>query len=283
MHALEGAWRRGRVGLGGVGLATLAAVTAANGPLVAQDSAQAEEAEADTARVVVEGEVLDAATGVPVAGAIVIVPGLGTYTFSDELGYFRFDGVQPGVYFVRTVRIGYETLEADVPLLPNEMLVVHLTQGAIPLEGIEVTVIGPDELAWRTAGAQVGLIGPIEMTELSKRYLTLEQVFNGRRLSGARYIFSRRLGQPGCLRSSRGLDRLRPARPPSRGAMPGSSDCAAVVVDGVLLSAEAAGWVYELDPSDIFAVRFLHGTDAGARYGHTGGTGVLVVETKARR
>jgi len=282
MHALGGAWTRGRrVALAGAGLATLAA---ADGALAAQDPGQAEEAGAAAAgRVVVEGEVLDAATGVPVAGAIVIVPGLGAYTFSDELGYFRFDSVPPGVYWVRTVRIGYETLEAEAPLLPDEMLVVHLRQGAIPLEGIEVTVVGPDELAWRTAGAQVGLIGPIEMAELSKRYLTLDQVFNGRRLSGARYIFSRALGQPGCLRSSRGLDRLRPARPPSRGAMPGSSDCAAVVVDGVLLNAESADWVYELDPSDVFAVRFLHGTDAGARYGHTGGTGVLVVETKARR
>lgn len=280
MHALTGAWKRGRAGLGALGLA---AWVAASGALAAQDSARAGEAAAVAGRVAVEGEVLDARTGVPVPGAIVVVPGLGTYTFSDELGYFRFDSVAPGLYLVRAMRIGYETLEAEVPLLPDEMLVVHLTQGAIPLEGIEVTVIGPDELAWRTAGAQMGLIGPVEMAELSKRYLTLDQVFNGRRLSGARYLFSRGLGQPGCLRSSRGLDRLRPARPPGRGAMPGSSDCAAVVVDGVLLNPESAGWVYELDPSDVFAVRFLHGSDAGARYGHTGGTGVLVVETKARR
>ncbi len=231
----------------------------------------------------IEGEVLDAETALPLAGAIVVVPGIGRYTFSDELGYFRFDSVAPGEYFVRAIRIGYETLEANVPLLPGEMLVVHMSPGAIPLDGITVTVIGPDELAWRTAGAQIGLIGPIEMEELAERYLTLDQVLNSRRLSGARYLVSRGLGQSGCLRSSRGLDRSRPARPPGRGAVPGSSDCAAVVVDGVLLNPESAGWVYELDPSDIFAIRFLHGTDAGVRYGHTGGTGVLVVETRAGR
>lgn len=240
-------------------------------------------AAADQELVTVEGEVLVRGTGVPLDGAIVVLPGLGRYTFSDELGYFRFDGVPPGDYFLRTIRLGYETLETNVPLLPGEMLVVYMSRGAIPLEGVTVTVIGPDELAWRTAGSQMGLIGPVEMEELSDRYLELSQVFASRRIAGTRYVFGRALGQPGCLRSARARDTHRAPDRRMRGAVPGSLDCAAVVVDGVLLNPETASWVYELDPSDIFAVRFLNATDAASRYGHTGRTGVLVVETRVGR
>ena len=48
------------------------------------------------AQIKVEGEVLDALTGVPVGGVIVHFPDLGLGTISDEMGYFAFDAVARG-------------------------------------------------------------------------------------------------------------------------------------------------------------------------------------------
>lgn len=270
------------------GFAVLGLLGSAPGPVGAQETEEQEAAQlADTlveaALVNVEGEVLDAVTGVPVGGAIVVVPMLGRTTFSDELGYFRMDSVPVGAYAVQVIRLGYETMDATVPLIGGEMLVVRLDVGAIPLDAFEVTVIGGSELEWRSAGSQTGLIGPVEMEELAEQYMQMDQVFASRRISGTRYVFSRALGQPGCLRSARGADTWRAPSRSLPGAAPGMLDCAAVVVDGVLLNPETSGWVYELDPDDVFAIRFLNASDAAARYGHTGRDGVLVVETRAGR
>ena len=227
-------------------------------------------APANDTLVAVEGEVLDAVSGVPVAAAIVVLVG-GPTTFSDEAGYFRFESVPPGAYSLRVFHVAYKTVEARTPVDGQEVLVIRMDPGPIPLEGIEVRVRGREELEWRASGTSMGVIGPVEMEALSERYFSMDQLLAGRRMSGSRFMPARGVGDRGCLMVSGGRAGI------------GAGRCVAVVVDGVLLAPSDAGWVYELSPSDIFAVRFVRGADAGLRYGYSGAPGVLVVESRAGR
>ena len=220
--------------------------------------------------VTLEGEVLDVATGLPVRAAIVAVPGVGRSAVSDELGYFQLEEIPAGVHGLQVLRLGYETLNAEVPVDGGEVLALYLTPGPISLEGIEVEVTDREDVAWRAAGTSMrGLIGPVEMEDLRERYFNLGDVLRTRNLPRARFEPGRVPGDTGCLMvTSLAL---------------GGRSCAAVVVDGVLLGAEWSGWVYEMSTQDIFAVRFVQGPAAALRYGHRGGDGVLFIETRVGR
>ena len=238
----------------------------------------------------VEGEVLDAATGVPVEAAIVTLIGLSASDVSNELGYFRLEEIPVGSYAIRALRLGYRTLEEEVSIEGEEVLTIHLTPGPVPLRGIEVEVVTRDEYALRAVGtASHGLIGPAEMEDLRQRYLSLHQVLRTRRLPRARYHPPMRPGETGCLRLTAGSlsgagavqewGAPRSARLAMRSNQRG---CAAVVLDGVWLG-ESRGWAYDTHTQDIESVRFLHGAEATLQYGHRGAYGVLLIETRRVR
>ncbi len=224
----------------------------------------------DTAGVTVEGEVLDVANNVPVAVAIVAIPALNRSAITDQLGYFRFEAVPAGFYQIQVLRLGYQPLEAEVPLNGKEVLGLYLTPGPVSLEGIEVRVTSDADVERRAMGISTrSIIGPLEMEDLRERYFSLDQVLLGRYFLRARFRPGREPGDPGCLVVS-------------ALALSGRS-CAAVVVDGVLLGPEARDWVYRMSTHDIFSVRFLYGPGAALRYGHRGGDGVLMIETRVGR
>ncbi len=240
-----------------------ATVIAAPGLLSGQD---AEEADG----VTLEGEVLDVVSGVPVAVAIVAIPALNRSTVTDDLGYFRLEGVPAGFYPIRVIRLGYESLEAEVPINGQEVLALYITPGPVALDGIEVEVTTTADVERRASGiSSRSVIGPLEMDDLRERYFSLDQVLTGRYVPRARFRPGRGLGDPGCLM----VTALRLS----------ARSCAAVVVDGVLLGAEAADWVYRMSTHDIFSVRFLYGPAAALRYGHRGTDGVLLIETRVGR
>lgn len=224
----------------------------------------------DTAGVTVEGEVLDLANNVPVAVAIVAIPALNRSAITDELGYFRFEGIPAGFYPIQVHRLGYQPLEAEVPLDGEEVLALYLTPGPVSLEGIEVRVTSEAGDERRAMGISTrSIIGPLEMEELRERYFSLDQILLGRYFPRARFRPGRDPGDPGCLVVS-------------ALALSGRS-CAAVVVDGVFVGPEARDWVYRMSTHDIFSVRFLYGPGAALRYGHRGGDGVLMIETRVGR
>ena len=241
----------------------------AHGPLATSGSLAAQDAESPAA-VTLEGEVLDNANGLPVAVAIVAIPALNRSAVTDELGYFRIADIPAGYYPIRVMRLGYETLEAEVPINGREVLALHLTPGPVPIEGIDVEVIGREDIANRAMGiSSRGIIGPVEMDELRQRYFSLDQVLSSRYMPRARFRHGREPGDPGCLMVTNLSLRGR--------------NCAAIVVDGVLMGPSARDWVYRMSTHDIFSVRFLYGPAAALRYGHRGSDGVLFIETRAGR
>lgn len=223
-------------------------------------------------RVTLEGEVVDVSNNVPVEAAIVGFPGLGVTAVTDRLGYYRMDDVPTGIHAVRVIRLGYQEFEAYVPINDMEVLALYLTPGPIPLEGIEVKVVGLDDLDWRPIGtSKRTFIGPGEIEDLRGRYLSLHHVLTVRRLPRARYNPPPRPGEPGCLRLTLSVA-SRPYGP-----------CAMVVVDGAPLDPEYAGLIYETSTHDIYSLRFLYGSEATLRYGHRGAGGVLLVTTHQGR
>lgn len=244
-------------------LLAAAAIVAPGSSLAAQD------AEAATG-ITLEGEVLDVASGVPVAVAIVAIPALNRSAVTDELGYFRFEGIPAGFYPIRVMRLGYETLAAEVPVNGREVLAFHLTPGPVSLDGIEVVVKGQRDIETAARGTSSrGIIGPAEMDELRERYFSLDQILTGRYMPRARFRPGREPGDPGCLMATA----LR---------LSGRS-CATVVVDGVLIGRDWSDWVYRMSTDEIFSVRFQHGPAAALRYGHRGSDGVLFIETRTGR
>lgn len=225
--------------------------------------------------ITVEGEVLDLMTGVPVAVAIIAIPSLGRSAITDEWGYFRMEEIPVGTYPLQVMRIGYETLAAEVPLLEGETLALHLTPGPVPLEGIEIRVTDEDDLAWRQSGEMsLSVIGPVEMETLRERYMSVGHILTSRRLPGSRYIPPQRVGGRGCLRLTQESLSLMVTE---------TSACSAVVVDGVLLTPESASYAFDMSSDAIFAMRFVRGSEATIRYGTAGGNGVLVIETRVSR
>ena len=245
-------------------LAALAALALCAAPGAAQEEAE----EGDAGEITLEGEVIDGVSGLPVAGAIVAIPPLGRSALTDEMGYFRMEDVPVGFYAVSAMRLGYRTFTAELAINGRDVLAFHLDPGPIPLEGIEVRVVGREDLSARALGiSSRSVIGPVEMEDLRRRYFSLDQILTSRYLPRARFRISQEPGRPGCLMVSRLTIRGR--------------SCAALVVDGVYLGAEASDWVYRMSSHDIFSVRFLYGPAAALRYGHRGSDGVLLIETRA--
>lgn len=100
----------------------------------------AQDAAAPARTIVVQGEVLDATTRLPVALALVELVCAQQRALTDSLGYFRFEGVEEGGHQVRVSGLGYITLSETTPLGADEVVTVWLTPKAISLEGLQVTV-----------------------------------------------------------------------------------------------------------------------------------------------
>lgn len=225
--------------------------------------------------VVLEGEVVDVSNNVPVEGAIVSLPGLGLTAVTDSLGYYRLDEVPAAFHTIRVFRIGYEALEAVVPINGAEVVALHLTPGAIPLEGIEVEVVGLGEFDWRPVGtSRRAFIGPGEIEELRDTYQSLDHILRVRRLPQVRYIPPVQPGgRPGDA-TSNGCLRLV--------TQSGRKVCAMVVMDGIPIDPVSAGWMYQTSSHDIYSLRFLGGVEGFHRYGDRGSFGVIEIVTHNR-
>lgn len=225
--------------------------------------------------VALEGEVVDASNNLPLEGAIVSFPGLGLTAVTDSLGYYRLDEIPADTHPIRVFRLGYEEFQADVPINGVEVLALYLTPGPIPLEGIEVKVVGLGDLDWRPVGtSRQAFVGPGEIEDLRDTYPSLDHILRVRRLPQVRYIPP---VQPGGI----------PGDPTSNGCLrlvtqSGRKVCAMVVMDGTAIDEVSAGWMYQTSSHDIYSLRFLNAVDGFQRYGHRGSNGVLLITTHHR-
>jgi hypothetical protein len=80
----------------------------------------------------IRGAVRDAATGAPLSGVRVAVPGTGITVLTDAAGAYELSGAPPGAVSVEAVLAGYVSSSANVTLEPGGAATLNLTLAAAP-------------------------------------------------------------------------------------------------------------------------------------------------------
>ncbi len=244
-------------------------------------------------QTMVEGEVLDAVTGLPIEDVVVHFPELRLGTITDSLGYFRIDAVPGTRQVVSTFHIAYEELENEVPLVAGEVWVLRLTPRPIQLEGIQVEGTRREEMEARQQGWESEFIGPEEVAEAAKRTNKLLEVMRSK--APPRLQIRQSGGHGGvtfCIQSTRRRPSFQDLRELGDGCRP-----TLLVLDGVVVYAppsvtematitqaslpgHVARMLLDQDPNEIESIRILSPSQAFFRYGESGRMGAVEIKSK---
>lgn len=92
--------------------------------------------------VTVTGNVVNDATGQPVAGVVVVLEGLGLTVVTDDQGRFVLDSIPRGVYDLRLIHQDYQRLDGDLTIdRPGEFF-LGLTPIGDPSDGMITGIVG---------------------------------------------------------------------------------------------------------------------------------------------
>lgn len=200
-----------------------------------------------------QGRVLDAATGEPVASADVAVPATNRRTTTSATGGFLLRGLEAGPATVVVAMPGYATASLDVELADGrrESVTVRLAPRPVEVEGLVVRAPAAAPVGART----------LDHTDLER--------------SGARSLADALESMPGVV-VSRGTGGA--ARVSIRG---GAADEVLVLIDGAPANDPVTGVadVSRVDASSIERVTVVPGARS-AEYGPRAATGVILVRTR---
>ena len=245
-----------------------------------------------TAQTRVEGEVLDAVTGLPVPGVIVHFPDLGIGSVTDDLGYFVFPAIPRGAQVVATHHIGYDALENEVPVVAGEMWVLRLTPRVVPVAGMEVMAATGPELEAARIGRRSDFISPSQVAEAAGRTNKLLEVIRSK--APPRLQIRQQGGHGGvtfCIQSTRRTPSVMELLDLGTGCRP-----ALLALDGVIvyappamtemasveppsLPSDVAALLLNQNPQEIRSIRVLSPADAFFRYGDAGRSGAVEITT----
>ncbi len=241
----------------------------------------------------IEGETLDAATGVPVAGVIVHFPDLGIGTISDDLGYFSFDAVPRGAQVVATHHLGYEALLQEVPIVAGETWLLRLTPKPVPVEGVTVEAERAEGIEAARTGRRSDYISRSAVAEAAE---TTNKVLDVLRTKAPPRLQIRQQGGYGgmtfCIQSTRRAPSVQELVDLGNGCHP-----ALLVLDGVVVYApptvtetarveppslpgDVAALLLNQNPQEIESIRILSRSDAFFRYGEAGRLGAVEIKTR---
>jgi hypothetical protein len=88
--------------------------------------------ESATAEITISGTITDSMTGESLTGVAVSLEGTGKSVYTDFNGNFKFTGLTPGDYTLKTVYISYEEASSKINAKPDKKneVVVKLTSVA---------------------------------------------------------------------------------------------------------------------------------------------------------
>lgn len=245
------------------------------------------------AQLKVEGEVLDAVTGVPVAGVIVHFPDLGLGTISDEMGYFAFDAVPRGLQVLATHHMGYQAMLREVPIVEGETWLLRLTPRPVALEGVTVEADRAEAIEAARTGRRSDFISPTAVAEAAGRTGRVLEVL---RTKAPPRLQIRQQGGIGgitfCIQSTRRAPSVQELTDLGNGCHP-----ALLVLDGVVvysppavtemarveppsLPGDVAALLLNQNPQEIESIRILSRSDAFFRYGEIGRLGAVEIKTR---
>ncbi|MCY3547706.1 MAG: TonB-dependent receptor [Gemmatimonadetes bacterium] len=244
-------------------LAALLALTVGAAPAAAQTG-------------VVQGQILDGASGRSLSNAQVLVAGTGIGQITNSSGRYVMLDVPAGEHVVRVTLIGYEDAERTVNVAAGQTVTVdiELVSTAIALNEIVVTGVGA-ETTRRALGTSVEVLSA-EDFELAP-VQSIDQVLQGR-VAGA--TISATSAQPGTgsLINFRGISSVFNPQTP------------VIYVDGVRVDndhatafgtgGEQSSALADLLVSDIERIEVTKGGAASTLYGSDAATGVIQIFTK---
>ena len=98
---------------------------------------------------VLAGQIVDGLTETPVVSAVIKVPELRRYVFSDVNGRFAFPDFPEGTWEIVVEMLGYHTLDGPVTVAEGNGLLLRLNPDPIALEGLRVRTRADGLLAER--------------------------------------------------------------------------------------------------------------------------------------
>jgi iron complex outermembrane receptor protein len=115
---------------------------------------------------VVEGVVVDRASGAPLADAVVFVDGRFQPAATDRQGRFRIAGIPPGSWTVVVQHAGFAELRHEVPVTADGALVqVELERAPTVAETVTVTATRREEQV-RSLPVSIGVVGGDELAHM---------------------------------------------------------------------------------------------------------------------
>jgi TonB-linked SusC/RagA family outer membrane protein len=215
----------------------------------------------------IQGAVVDAATGQPLSGVQVTIPGTQLGTISTPQGRYQILNVPAGSRTVRAELIGYAVFTQSVTVAPGEVaaLNLRLESEAIALQEIVVTGV---------AGATQRAKVPFVVEQLRTADMPVPAVSAGSmiqgKVAGATVVSGS--GRPGSGQSIL-------LRAPTSINASGRSQDPLYIVDGVIL----AGSFVDFDALDIESIEVVKGAAAASLYGSRAANGVVQITTRRGR
>ena len=229
---------------------------------------------------VVTGQVTDAATGRPLSGAQISIPGTGTGGLSAPDGRFRIANVPARSVEVRAEMIGYATITQTLNVVAGQThtLDFALSQEALALDEIVVT-----GTAGQARRREVGnAISQISVDNVVEPIASIENLLQGR-APGMRVTFTDATIGSGAAIRLRGNVSMSQSNQPL------------IYVDGVRQAGDSyrgggangntkeASPMADIDPNDVERVEVIRGAAAATLYGSEAAAGVIQIFTRRGR
>lgn len=228
----------------------------------------------------ITGDVIEAGTQRPLAGAQVFIPGSGVGTITNGAGRFVLLNVPAGQVLVRVQMLGFATAEQQVSVGDEQTATVdfELQQSAIALEEVVVTGAGA-----ATERRKLGnTIATVNVGELENQPIQSFSELIQAREPGVVALPSSGLTGEGARLRIRGTASLAQSNQPL------------VYVDGVRVDSEGGRGMAtddaalpsrldDIDPSSIERIEILKGPAAATLYGSEASAGVVQIFTKRGR
>lgn len=232
-----------------------------------------------TEGVSVHGRVLDAASGAPVAGAVVSLDGGEGGQVTDAQGTFRLRAREAGSHVLSVQHLGYRVESGRIELAAgvNEVE-VRVPPRAVEVEGITVAVLSRTEMPERARTTARHAVAGAALRELDQRGARMEDLLRGRFPLVVRQVYRGGQPMPGvCVESRRGMTTITQLN--DGGSSGAGCDMIQVVLDGVLVQ-DPGLFLRNLSLADFDSVELLSAIEAGLRWGSRSGSGVLVLTTR---